>query len=250
MVSDEGQEGGRDLKVDSNILITIFKEFEALTIFETTIKPVDGGWEFYTMDPSRTSIVKAYIKPEAFEGGSTLENDVEVSVPFMLDVLQKDKTCDISFDDSYITVKYDRSKRTKRISVPLEDGPRPIPKLEGLSTTIVMSDDLIDIAKQSCFSNIITETGGITVRMTETGLTFESKSEVESAEMSVEGTTVLEDGEQSAAFAIKLLPPILKLLPKGLMITLSMKTDFPIHVSINEDTYSMDAYVAPLIPTE
>ena len=237
------------MKLDSNVLINILKEFDTTGMKDTLIKPRDGGWDMHSMDASCTSIVAAYIKPAAFPEGSTLENDVTVSIPFLLDVLQKDKVCDISTDGGNLTVKYDRSKRSKRL-YESEEAPRPAPKLDCMSTCVLMSDDITNIAKQKCFETIITDNGGVTLRMTETGVTFESISEVESAVMSLEGTSVLEGGDQQATFPISVFLPMLRALPKNTMVTVNLKTDFPIHISLDEDTYSMDVYVAPLIAQE
>ena len=235
------------MKVNSDVLQNVLRAFGSMGVLETTIKPSDGGWDMHAMDPSCVSITAAILKPAAFPDGSTLDKDVMISVPFLSDVLPKNKDCDISFDDSFVTVRYDRVKRAKRLIDP-EDRPRPRPKLDDMSTCVLMSDDLIDIAKQSCFTSITTDTGGVTVRMIETGLMFESMSEVEAAQIGIDGTSVLEgDEEQVAVFPIKVILPLLKTLPKNTAVTVSMRTDVPIQLSIDEDTYSMDIYIAPLI---
>lgn len=238
------------MKIDSNVLIDVFKELDTTSTRETTIIPKDGCWDLYSMDPSKTAVVAATIKAPTFTEGNNLEKDITVPVPFMLDVLQKDKICDLTVDNgSNLIIKYDKSKRTKRLYEP-EDGPRPIPSLEGMSTCIIMSDDLINVAKQPCFTNITTDSGGITLRMTETGVIFEVISETESAEMTADGTGVLEDDVVQARFSIKILLPMLKVLPKGVAVSVLMKSDHPIHLSIDEDKYSMDIYAAPMIVEE
>ena len=237
------------MKLESNALIDVLKELDVICMRETRIKPRDGGWDIHALDPSCTAVVTAFIKPAAFPEGSTLGDDVTVSIPFLLDVMQKDKVCDISADGGNLTVKYERSKRSKRL-YDSEEGPRPVPNLDGMSTCMLMSDDIIDIAKQKCFENIITDTGGVTLRMTETGMVFESISETESAVMSLEGTTVLENGSQQATFSIKMLLPILKALPKNMTVAVYMRADYPMRISLDEDTYSMDVYLAPLISQE
>lgn len=234
------------MKLDSNVLIDVLKEMDTTGVKETLIKPRDGGWDLHSMDPSCTSIAAAFVKPAAFPEGSTLEGDVTVSVPFLLDVLQKDQICDISFENGNLIVKYDKSRRTKRL-IENEDRPRPVPRLDEMSTSILMSDDIVNTAKQKCFETITTDNGGVTLRMNEAGVMFESISQTESAQVQIDGTTVLEGGEQVSSYPVAVILPMLKALPKGLTVTMELKTDFPAHISVDEDTYSMDIFVAPLI---
>ena len=146
-------------------------------------------------------------------------------------------------------MKYERSKRTHRLIEP-ELGQRPIPNLELTDQCVVMSDDVINVIKMSCFQNIKTDNGGVTIRLIRDGMVFESASEVESAEMVVEGTTELTADEQRALFSLQIILPVLKTLPKSTIVTVSLMTNMPMKISIDEATYSMDIYVAPYIIQE
>ena len=234
------------MKVESNPLLVILKMMDAMNVRETNILPEDGGWKFYTMDPAGVSVTTAFMKPASFPEGESLDGMICVSVPFMLDVLQPNEVCDISVKDGSIIIKYDNAKRSKRLIEP-EEGHRKIPQLEGLSTCVVMSDDIINIAKQKCFDTIKTENGGVTVTMNETGLVFDATSEVESAQLSVEGTSVLEeDEEQLAIYATAVIFPVLKALPKNTVTSVMFRTDFPVQINIDNDMYSMDLFIAPM----
>ncbi len=235
------------MKVNSSAMLDILKEIESLSIKEVEIRPNEGGIDIYGMDPSMVSIVNARMKPDAFPEGCTLEENVVLSIPFMLDALIKDEICDMSFNDGKITLKYKKSKRSHRLIMPEEDTPRPVPSIELNDTCVVMSDDIVSLMKMSCFSSITTDTGGITVRLTENGMIFEATSAVESAEVTVEGTTVLEEGEIKALFGMKVISPVLKALPKGIIVTVSMGDSMPIKISVDEDAYSMDIFVAPFL---
>ena len=237
------------MKVDSNALITIMKELDAMNVHDTNILPEDGSWKFYARDPAGVSAITAALKTAAFPEGESLEGEISISVPFMLDVLQANKTADISVKDGSIIVKYDNAKRSKRLVDP-EEMFRKVPQLDGLSTCVLTSDDIIAVAKQKCFDNIKTESGGVTLTMTETGLKFNSTSEVESAELTVEGTSILEEGDQEAMYPTSIIFPLLKTLPKGTPTSICFKTDFPLVVSIDEDMYSMDLYMAPMMRQE
>lgn len=232
------------MKVDSNPLITILKMMEAMNVRETNILPEDGGWKFYAVDPAGVSITSAFMKPDAFPEGESLDGVVCISIPFMLDVLQPNKVCDISTQDGSLVVKYDNAKRSKRLVEP-EEYARKVPQLDELSTCIVMSDDLVNIAKQKCFENIKTEMDGVTVTMTNSGLIFDATSEVESAQMSITGTSVLEGGEQTAIYATSIIFPLLKTLPKNTVTSVMFRTDLPIQINIDTDEYSMDVFMAP-----
>lgn len=234
------------MKVDSNAFINILKEIDALSVKEVGIRPEDGGIGIYAIDPSNVSIVSAKIKPAAFPEGCDLQEETVLSIPFMLDALIKDETCDMTIGNGVIVLKYKKSKRTHRL-IPAEEGPKPIPNLDLKNTCVLMSDDVISLMKMSCFQTIQTESGGITVKFTESGMVFEALSDVESAEMTAEGTTVLEDGEISTTFGMKVISPLLKALPKDTMISVYMDSNMPMKVSIDEDTYSMDMYSAPFI---
>ena len=234
------------MKADSNAFINVLKEIDALSVKEVAIRPEDGGINIYAIDPSNVSIVSARIKPEAFPEGCDLEEETVLSIPFMLDALIKDEMCDMSIGDGKIVLKYKKSKRTHRL-IAAEDAPRPVPNLELPNTCVLMSDDVVALMKMSCFQTIQTESGGITVRLTSTGMVFEALSDVESAEMTAEGTTELEDGEIQATFGMKVIAPLLKALPTGTLISVHMDTDMPVKITIDEETYSMDIYSAPFI---
>ena len=237
------------MKVVSDPLINVFREIDALNIRSVIATPEYGGLYIHAMDPSCTSIIKANIKADAFPEGCDVTEPVCFSIPFMLDALVKGETCDMTVGDGQIVIKYAKSKRSQRLIVP-EDRPRPVPALEGLDTCVMMSDDILSIVKLSCFSEIKSENGGVSIRMTDTGLKFSIASDVESAEMDIDGTTALEDGEQSAIFGVGLLMPLLKGLPKATVITVSMKTNLPMILTVDEDTYSMDVFLAPIIMQE
>ena len=234
------------MKVDSDALINILKEVDALSIREITAIPLDGGLDFHAMDPSCTSIVKAVAKPAAFPDGCDMESATSLSIPFLLGALQKGKMCDMEVKGGQIVVKYDKSKRTHRLIDP-EEKARPVPSLEGWDTCVVMSDDILTTLKQSCFTDIKSDNGGVMATMFDAGLRFSIRSDTESAEMVVDGTAVLEEGEQTAVFSTAVLLPIVKSLPRDVMITISMKTNAPMVLSIDEDTYSMKIFIAPLI---
>ena len=237
------------MKVISDSLINVFREIDALNIRSVIATPEDGGLNVHAMDPSCTSIITAKIKADTFPEGCDVTEPICFSIPFMLDALIKGETCDMTVDNGQIVIKYARSKRSQRLIAP-EDRPRPVPALEGLDTCVLMSDDILSIVKQTCFSEIKSENGGVSITMTDTGLKFSIASDIESAEVDIDGTTALEDGEQSAIFGVGLLMPLLKGLPKSTVVTVSMKTNLPMILTVDEDTYSMDVFLAPIIVQE
>lgn len=232
--------------VNSNALIAVLREMDALNIRETNIAPEDGGWKFRVADPAGVSMIDAFIKPEAFAEGESLEGLICVPTSFMLDVLQPNKDCDITIKDGSIVLKYDNARRSKRLIEPEERNFR-IPQLDGMSTSLVMSDEIISIAKQKCFDTIKTENNGIEVTMHQNDLLFDATSEVESAQLLINATSVLEDGEeQTALYGSNIIFPVLKALPKNTLVTVMMRTDYPLQVNINDDMYSMDLFMAPM----
>lgn len=238
------------MKVDSNSLINIFKEIDAISIKEVCLCPTeDGEMTIYGMDPSMTAVVSGKVKAAAFPDGCTLENEVKVPIPFMLDALEKDKECDMTFNDGNITLKYGKSKRTRRLIAPTEE-PRPVPSIELPDSCVLMSDDVVAVMKMSCFQDIKTDNDGITIKLDEDGMVFEALSTVESAEIHIEGTTALENEECKSVFGVKVIAPILKALPKATILTVSNMSDCPIKISIDDDKYSMDIFIAPFIVEE
>lgn len=237
------------MRADSDALINILKEIDAMTIRDVVASPDDGGLSIYAMDPAKTTIVVGKVKSAAFPDGCPFTQDTVLSIPFMLDALVKGKECDISIDDGIISIKYGKSKRTRRLIEP-ESGPRPVPNLELTDKCILMSDDIVNVIKMSCFQDIKSDNDGISVSLLPEGVSFAVRSDVESADMFVEGTTDLTQDDQTAIFGLKVLIPILKSLPKSTMVTFSMATNMPIRIDVDEDTYSMIIYIAPYIPQE
>lgn len=238
------------MKVDSNSLINILKEIDAISIKEVAFRPTeDKCMTIYGMDPSMTAIVSAKMKTGAFPDGCDLEEDTRVPVTFMLDALEKDKECDMTFSDGNVIIKYGRSKRTRRILTAVDE-PTPVPTVELPDSCVLMSDDVINVIKMTCFQEIKTDNDGITVKLVEDGMIFEAASAVESAEMHIEGTTVLENEECRSVFGIKVIAPILKALPKNTILTVSTMSNRPIKVSVDDDKYSMDIFIAPFITEE
>ena len=84
------------------------------------------------------------------------------------------------------------------------------------------------------------------------GMFLEAVSDVESAEIFIEGTVLLpeECSESRAIFGNKIITPVLKALPKSTVMTVSMMDNMPMKLSIDEDNYSMDIFIAPYLPQE
>ena len=237
------------MKVDSNSFINILKEVNALSVREVAVTPEDGGLNIYARDPSNTSIVSATIKAAAFPDGCPFTEETVLNIPFMLDALIKDKECDMVVENGVIAIKYGKSKRTYRLIEP-EGGARPMPKVELPDQCVVMSDDVVNIIKMTCFQEMKSDVGGVRVTIQPDGIMFSANSDVESADMFIEGTGDLSEDKQSAIFGLKIITPVMKALPKSTIVTVSLMTKMPMKLSVDEDMYSMMIFIAPFIETE
>ena len=237
------------MKVDSNSFINILKEIDALSVREVVAIPEGDGLSMYARDPSNTTIVAATIKSAAFPEGCPFKEETGISVPFMLDALVKDKECDMTVENGVITIGYGRSKRARRLIEP-ESTARPIPQIDLPDQCVVMSDDITNIIKMSCFQEIKSDVGGIRVSLQPDGIMFSANSEVESADMFIEGTSVLSADTQTALFGLKIITPVMKVLPKSTIVTVSLMTKMPMRITIDEDNYSMVIFIAPFIEQE
>ena len=236
------------MKITAEPLKIILNEMDSIGTKDTAVLQSEDGWDFHTMDPSYSCMVIAKLKPVAFPDGYEAGDQICFPVGFALDAIGKNDSIDLTAENGVMTIKGTKSKRTHGLVA--YDAPRPVPKLEKTNTCVISSSELQGVLGQSSLRSIRTDKGGVLITLVENGLTVQIDSEVESAEYLAEGICDIPGGEQFSRFNIDLIVPLIKGLPKNATVTLSMDTATPLWISVDEELYSMDIYIAPIINLE
>jgi hypothetical protein len=220
---------------------------KVLCVDVVSIIPTTDGWEFYARDPSNCSMAMIMLKKEVFSDDYDVWEPFAVDMEYLSGMIAKKKVVNLVVKDGFVHITYEKSRSKSPLKI-LDDTPRQLPKIDLTNSDAVVSDGLSGLAKEKFFSGASNCDLGLTVEITEEALTMSYDSQLGAYLNSIDTIlSDLPDGKQIAHFDPDLLLPVLKVLPPGLPMAVSLETDRPIKLVLNTATYIMTIFVAPRI---
>lgn len=234
------------MKVSCKPLSEILTYLKVMSADSVTVIPSNNGWEFYARDLTNCAMVSAVLKPEAFPEGYELWDPFAADPEFLRDNIAKRDSVDITLDDGFMKIVYEKSKCKRRL-INLDETPRVLPRIKLADSVAILSDKLLEAAANKYMAANGSATG-LEVKIGEQELTFSYETELDAYTESYDVLMAnLPEGEQISHFSPQLLVPVLKNLPKGVPVVIEMDCDKPIKLALQTETSSINLFVAPLI---